>query len=205
MDGLLLDTERPMIALWVKVGQNMGYNVTPELIIRTLGIDGPGTRAIIMGELGKDFPYDKVREEVHNLAGIEEKNGIALRPGVIAMLDHLSLKKIPAIVATSTRRETAFRKLAQAGIRDRFTLLVGGDEITNGKPAPDIFLKAAERLGKDPSQCVGFEDSPAGLQALHAAGIRSVFVKDMAIPTGEVLATVWRQYSSLAEAVELFE
>ena len=86
----------------------------------------------------------------------------------------------------------------------RFSAFALGDEVVNGKPAPDIFLLAAKRLGKQPDSCVGFEDSPAGLWGLHCAGIRSVLVKDLLEPEPEILATVWRRCVDLAEAAKLF-
>jgi beta-phosphoglucomutase-like phosphatase (HAD superfamily) len=82
--------------------------------------------------------------------------------------------------------------------------MVFGDEVQRGKPAPDIFLLAAERLGKNPRRCVGFEDSPAGLQSLHSAGIPSVFVQDLVEPPPAIIATVWRRCGDLAEAAALF-
>jgi beta-phosphoglucomutase-like phosphatase (HAD superfamily) len=94
--------------------------------------------------------------------------------------------------------------LGKAGIVERFSAFAFGDEVANGKPAPDIYLLAASRLGAAPRACVGFEDSPAGLRSLAAAGIRSVFVKDVVEPPPEVLAGVWRQCGDLAEAVDLF-
>jgi HAD superfamily hydrolase (TIGR01509 family) len=204
MDGLMLDTERPMLPLWAKAGKSLGFDVPPDVIIRTLGIDSEGTRAIITREMGPGFPYDRAREEVRRLSRELFEQGIALRPGLAALLDHLASRKIPTAVATSTRRESAFRKLSQAGIRGRFEILVGGDEVSRGKPAPDIFLKAAERLGLEPASCAGFEDSPAGLRALHAAGMRSVFVKDLVEPPEEVLSSVWKRFGNLAEAAALF-
>jgi HAD superfamily hydrolase (TIGR01509 family) len=120
------------------------------------------------------------------------------------LLDHLAALGIPLAVGTSSRRNSALWKLQKAGIADRFTYIVGGDDVKNGKPAPDIFLKAAELLEVPCSSCVGFEDSAAGLMALAAAGIRSVFVKDIIEPPREVLATVWRRFENLAEAVTLF-
>jgi beta-phosphoglucomutase-like phosphatase (HAD superfamily) len=107
-------------------------------------------------------------------------------------------------VATSTARERALWKLDRAGIAGRFDAVVCGDEVSRGKPAPDIFLLAAERLGVRPSECAGFEDSPAGLRSLHAAGIRSIFIKDLVEPEATVLSTVWRRYESLAEAAGLW-
>ena len=120
------------------------------------------------------------------------------------MLDHLASLGIPLAVGTSSRRNSALWKLQKAGIADRFTYIVGGDEVKNGKPAPDIFLKAAELLDVPVSSCVGFEDSPAGLMALAAAGIASVFIKDVIEPPEEVLATVWRRFEDLALSIALF-
>jgi HAD superfamily hydrolase (TIGR01509 family) len=119
-------------------------------------------------------------------------------------LDCLGEKKIPFAVATSTDRKTALWKLERAGILDRFSLLVCGDEIARGKPAPDIFLAAARGLGAAPADCVGFEDSAPGLMGLQAAEIRSVFVKDLPEPPPDVLAGVWRRYGDLAQAREIF-
>jgi HAD superfamily hydrolase (TIGR01509 family) len=130
-----------------------------------------------------------------------EKDGVALRPGLLALREHLDSLGIPFVVATSSARTVALRKLEMARIGGRFPLLVCGDEVRRGKPAPDIFLRAAELLGKEPAECLGFEDSPAGLRALEAAGIRSVFIKDMVEPPPEALASVWLRLNSLDEAI----
>jgi beta-phosphoglucomutase-like phosphatase (HAD superfamily) len=96
-------------------------------------------------------------------------------------------------------------KLEKANIIDRFSVIVTVDDVKRGKPAPDLFLAAAEKLSKSPENCIGFEDSIAGLQSLAAAGVKSVFVKDIIQPPADVLKTVWRRYDNLAEATELFK
>jgi HAD superfamily hydrolase (TIGR01509 family) len=133
------------------------------------------------------------------------EEGVPKKTGLDVLHDRIAAAKLPMAVATSTRKATALEMLAKSGIIGRFTAIIGGDEVTNGKPAPDIFLQAAEKLGFPPSECIGFEDSVAGLRGLHAAGIRSVFVKDIVEPPQDVLDTVWRRYDDLSEAVELFE
>ncbi|MDR0322922.1 MAG: HAD-IA family hydrolase, partial [Treponema sp.] len=127
------------------------------------------------------------------------------KPGLDHLLGCLAAAKIPFALATSTRRETALYMLDRAGILDQFAAVTGGDEVANSKPSPDIFLLAAKKLGHSPSSCIGFEDSSAGLKGLHAAGIKSVFIKDILEPPQDVLAAVWRRYNNLAEAAELFE
>ncbi|MDR2101495.1 MAG: HAD family phosphatase [Treponema sp.] len=205
MDGLMLDTERPAVSLWIEAAQKSGWTVSRELVLATLGIDKAATRSLFMAEYGPDFPYETICGDLsRSIRDQAEKEGILHRPGLLTLLDYLAARGIPLGVATSTIRKTALWKLDKGGIRDRFTVLACGDEVSRGKPAPDIFLLAAERLGQNPSQCVGFEDSPAGLRALHAAGIRSVFIKDMVEPPREVLATVWRRCGDLAEAAALF-
>ena len=205
MDGLMLDTERPLIPLWQQAAKLYGRDIPLETVYRTIGINGASMRALFLQEYSPDFPYEDIQKEMTRLnVELFKKEGIAHKPGLITLLDHLACLGIPLAVATSTRRERALWKLNLAGISGRFEILACGDEIANGKPAPDIFLLAAERLGKPPSECVGFEDSPAGLQGLYAAGMRSVFVKDIIDPSPEIRATVWRSCADLGEAATLF-
>ena len=205
MDGLMLDTERITIPLWDEAGKKFGYRIPFDTVLNMVGISSQAARDVLFREYGDDFPYDKIRDEFKLLCKRAYENGIPHKKGLVFLLDHLTAAKIPFGVATSTRRESAMENLAKAGILERFAAITGGDEVTNGKPAPDIFLLAAKKLGALPSACAGFEDSPAGLRGLHAAGIRSVFIRDLIDPPREVLDTVWRICGDLFEAVELFE
>ena len=205
MDGLMLDTERPGIPAWIAAGKKYGIEFDENLPLSVIGQDRPTIKRIFMETLGEDIPYEEIKGEMKRI--VLEKvliEGIPHRPGLLSLLDHLRTIDIPLAVATSTDRVLAEARLTQAGIKDRFKVLVGGDEVKRGKPNPDIFLLAAEKLKKDPSVCVGFEDSPAGLRSLTAAGIRSVFIKDLVEPSPEILSTVWRRFDNLAEAVSLF-
>ena len=204
-DGLMLDTERPIAALWKVAGKTFGWNITDEVIYRTLGTTAEGTRAVYMNEFGPEFPIIDIVNELRRLEAEVFKGGIDHKAGLLPLLDFLRSIKMPIAVATSSGRASALRDLEKAGILDRFAAIACGDEAKNGKPAPDIFLLAAERLGVSPEACVGFEDSAAGLKGLHAAGIRSVFIKDMILPPDEILSTVWKRYENLEEAIELFK
>jgi HAD superfamily hydrolase (TIGR01509 family) len=201
----MLDTERPLVAAWQQAAAEMGRKLSGEVLAKTVGVDDAATRGIIVESYGQDFPYDAVREDMEwSYVEDVKKNGIPPRPGLLTLFEHLNDLGIPMAVATSSARNIALWKLEMAGISECFPLLVCGDEIRRGKPAPDIFLKAAKLLGRKPAECLGFEDSPAGLRALDAAGIRSVFIKDTVEPPPEVLALVWLRLNSLDEAVPLF-
>lgn len=205
MDGLMLDTERAAVRLWLEAARLHGWDLDEDVPLATVGLDEASTRASVMAACGPSFPYDAVRDELEALFTAEaDREGIAHRPGLSVLLDRLEDLGIPMAVATSTDREGAIWKLERAGILGRFSALACGNEVAAGKPAPDIFLLAARRLGIDPARCVGFEDSPAGLRGLSAAGIKSVFVKDLVEPPEEVLRTVWRRCGDLAEAARLF-
>jgi HAD superfamily hydrolase (TIGR01509 family) len=205
MDGLMLDTEGPVLPFWYTVMEKYGYSLSEEILYKTIGIPAVSTEKMLKEIYGADFPYDKITEELEQMVQDDiDKNGIPQKKGLLTLLDHLDKLGIPKAVATSTRREKALWKLQHSGIKDRFPIVVSVDDVKRGKPAPDLFLAAAEKLGKKPEHCVGFEDSTAGLQSLSAAGIKSVFVKDILEPPEEVLNTVWHQFSHLAEAVKLF-
>jgi HAD superfamily hydrolase (TIGR01509 family) len=204
MDGLMLDTEGPVVECWLEICREFGRSVSRDIVMRAIGINEPATRSLFLGEYGQAFPFNEIYREVNNLMKRRMDRGIRHRPGLSAFLDCLAERGIPFAVATSTDRETALWKLEKAGLRGRFPLMVCGDEVKNGKPAPDIFLAAAAQLGVNPADCAGFEDSGPGLLGLAAAGIRSVFIKDISEPSPEALAGVWRRCGDLAEAREIF-
>jgi HAD superfamily hydrolase (TIGR01509 family) len=205
MDGLMLDTERPSLWAWKKAGGEMGFPITDEIVFRTIGISEGAVRRVYLDAFGEDFPYREVRSKVKGLLEeAVEREGIPLRPGLLVLLDTFADMGVPLAVATSTDKARALWKLEKSELHRRFTAFAFGDEVERGKPAPDIFLLAAERLGKNARDCVGFEDSPPGLAGLHAAGIRSVFVKDLVEPPKETLEAVWYHARDLAEAAALF-
>ena len=204
MDGLLLDTERPVIDLWIKAGKKFGWDIKTETVYRTIGVDEASSQAVYREAFCPEFSYDKVRKELFRLIYEQFSDGVNLIPGALSLLDFLEKRKIPFNIDTSTDRPAAVLKLEKAGILNYFRLLTCGNDVKRGNPNPDIFLMAAKRLGFSPEDCIGFEDSTAGLIGLAAAGIRSVFIKDLLSPPNEVLATVWRQCNDLAEAAALF-
>jgi HAD superfamily hydrolase (TIGR01509 family) len=205
MDGLLLDTERPVKDLWLLAGRDRGWEISEEAVLRTTGVDEGSTRRVMMEEYGPDFPYGEIRAGLDRLIReTAERDGIPWRPGLPVILDKLERLGIPFALATSSARRTALWKLEKARLPpERFTVIVCGDEVEHGKPAPDIFLLAAGRLGTAPENCLGLEDSPAGLKALAAARIPSIFIKDMLEPPAEVLPAIWRRCKDLSEAAAL--
>jgi HAD superfamily hydrolase (TIGR01509 family) len=201
----MLDTERLEIAAFIRVCEEMSQPISEAMLCSTIGITDDAAEELYRAEYGRDYPYREIWNRTRQrITELGEKEGLPHRPGLLVLLDHLGRLGIPLAVATSANRERARWKLEKAGILDRFRFLACGDEVAASKPAPDVFLLALERLGKKAEDCVGFEDSPAGLRALAAAGIRSVFVKDQAEPSEEILATVWRRCADLAEAAGLF-
>jgi beta-phosphoglucomutase-like phosphatase (HAD superfamily) len=91
--------------------------------------------------------------------------------------------------------------IKRAGIDEYFEAFAFGNEVEHGKPAPDIFLHAASQLKVLPENCVVYEDSEAGLKAAHSAGMKSVFIKDLLLPSEAVLVNVWKSCTSLDDSI----
>ncbi|HHS89233.1 MAG TPA: HAD family hydrolase [Rhodobacteraceae bacterium] len=112
--------------------------------------------------------------------------GIPLKPGVTALLTHLANTGLPCAIATSTRTERAREHLEQAGIAQHFHSVTGGDQVARGKPAPDIYHKAAASLGLNAPDCIAFEDSDPAATAAIASGARTVQVPDINPPGSQM-------------------
>lgn len=187
MDGLMLDTERLAPMAWGDAKDAVGVDFDMSLLDSMIGRNYQDCRAIIVARHGAAFPTDELLHAWHvAYDAIVERDGIAIKHGLLGLLDWLEAERIPKAVATSTRRSRALPKLEHAGIAARFAAIVGGDEIARGKPAPDIFLLAAERLGMAPPSCLVLEDSEPGVRAALAAGMTPIMVPDLLAPSPEI-------------------
>lgn len=202
MDGLLFDTERLCCDAWRAVSSEAGWELEDSLFISCVGRNSRDTREIVMKALGEGFPYGEFDRKARVwMRDRMDEAGPPVKPGVREILGFLSGRKIPIALATSTGEASARWMIERAGLTDFFAAFAFGSEVQNGKPSPDIFLLAMNRLGVSmASSCVVFEDSPAGINAAHSAGMKPVFVPDMVQPGADVLSLVWKRIGRLDEA-----
>ena len=184
LDGLLIDTERLAIGAGQEVLAALGLPPPSGLFESLVGKDDATSARLVAAHFGPAFPLVEFGTRWNALFAEKLAGGIPLRPGAIELLDALHAIDLPRAVATSSRRESAHRKLALTGLSQRFATVVTVDCITNPKPAPDPYLQAAHRLGVSPARCIAFEDSDTGAAAAHAAGMIVVQVPDMLATDG---------------------
>lgn len=204
MDGLMLDSERVMVDCWSRAAQGMGLQVERRHWLRMVGHGDAACRAILHELMAKDTAAE-LAARCHALYETEMEAGLPLRPGVVELLDWLRLRGIACGVATSTHRPRAPRKLRTAGLLDYFAAVTCGNDVTRAKPAPDIYLLAAQRLSAAPVDCLVLEDSPAGVRAALAAGMHAVQVPDLVAPDEEVRALGHTIIASLHDVREMLE
>jgi HAD superfamily hydrolase (TIGR01509 family) len=203
MDGLILDTEPMSQAGWVRTFRERGLDFEPYKFHELIGLNLANARRKIVAWYGPDFPFDEIyARKLECVNEIIAAQGIPQKPGLtefLAAVDSLGLRKA---IATSTARERAVYKLRIAGLPDMFPIVAGGDEVAHGKPAPDLFLLAAERLGISPAECLAFDDSDPGVLSARAAGMRVVIIPDQKRPSAEAAAAAWRIIPGLMDAAQ---
>jgi HAD superfamily hydrolase (TIGR01509 family) len=205
MDGTLLDTETVALRAWVEAAAAAGVAFDEAVGHAVIGKNFADSSAHMRRHFhGTGYPVDAVLRGFHaSFDALTAREGVVVKEGARELLAALRDAGIPAAVATSTRRERARAKLAEAGLLASFETVVGGDDVARGKPAPDIYLAAAAALRADPLHCLAIEDSEPGFRAAHAAGMMTILVPDIATPSAELLALAPRIVRSLAEVREL--
>jgi len=205
MDGTLLSTEILCRRAWRQAALEIGKEMPDSLYGQLLGRPNKEAAAVLKELWGASFKSEDYTRRTEALyLGIIEREGIMLRDGILDLLMLFKERGIPLAVATSTRRKLAQRKLALCGLTSYFAAVVGGDEVTLGKPNPEIFLQAAEKLGVPPDDCIVFEDSDAGVLGAHAAGMKCVLVPDISSPREETVIAAWHVFNSHFSAISLF-
>lgn len=200
MDGTLVATELLYHRAWQHTAKTLGYTLADDVMHQTVGKRIMDCYALIQQALGADFPLARFQSAWwpiwQELAATE---GIVQKPGLSPLLTLLDTHAIPKAVATSSERAEAIYTLEKANLLAHFSTVVTGDQVTRGKPAPDIFLLTAEQLGVDPAQCIAIEDSAAGVQAATAAGMRTFMIPDLLPPQPATAALAYQVVDSLAD------
>ena len=179
MDGTLLDSERIGLKAWQYVIDKYSLPFDLSLPYRSIGLNYDSMKTLFLSELGEDYPFDKYWGYAKQyFAEYEEKNGIPVKQGFDELCTYLKANKV-----------------------GYFDGIIGGDEITRGKPDPEIFITAAEKTGFDKSECLIVEDSSNGLSAGIASGIRTVFIKDIVDVPSEITEKVFASCDDLSGVI----
>lgn len=198
MDGLIFDTETLYLKKWFVAAEMFGLTITEDAVIASMGANRKGQEEFFLNYFGKDFPFNDVISVISELIVRDvEENGLKIKPGFRELIDFLDKKGIKKALATSTGHLRTEKYMKIAGTEKTFDTIVCGDMIANGKPAPDIFLKAAENLGVAPEKCMVLEDSANGILAACNAGMIPVCIPDIKKPSPEIIGKCYRVLPSL--------
>jgi HAD superfamily hydrolase (TIGR01509 family) len=180
MDGLMLDTETPVQLCCQQAAATLGFSLDAEFYERALlGRAWPDADAALIAHFGPTFLLEDFKKRFQTVWDRHiATHGVAPKPGLHDFLTMLEQRDLKRAVATSTHEKEAEAHLRSAGIRDRFSVVVTGDQIERGKPAPDIYLEAARRLKVRADECVALEDSNAGVMSATSAGMTTLMIPD---------------------------
>ncbi|MEO3470327.1 HAD family phosphatase [Roseomonas sp. CAU 1739] len=179
MDGLLFDSEALYRDAARAAAAEAGRDLPDAVFASLVGGVWPDNRARLLAHFGEDFAVDAYQAEWMRHYAARAADGPALKPGVremLVLLDGLGLKRA---IATSSSHEAVQRNLAAHGLAGCFDAVVARGDYARGKPAPDPFLRAADRLGVAADGCLALEDSPHGVRSASAAGMVVVMVPDL--------------------------
>jgi beta-phosphoglucomutase family hydrolase len=176
-DGVIIDSSALHEKSWERLAAETGFALPPDHFKRGFGMKN----SFIIPKILK---WTEAPEEVHRLSLRKEElyrklvveHGIGPLPGVDALLDELKRHGIPCASGSSTERLNIDTILNVLGIGKYFSAIVSAEDVSHGKPDPEVFLSAARRIERDPAHCVVFEDALVGIEAAHRGGMKVVGV-----------------------------
>jgi HAD superfamily hydrolase (TIGR01509 family) len=204
MDGTMIESERSLLECWRQAAHELALPIEDGLWLSMVGLSDRVCRQMLHDRMHAR-QAEALTARLGELYTLRVEAGLPLRPGVVRILDWVASRRLPRAVVTSTHRWRTEQKLARCGLAHYFDTLVTGDEVRESKPAPEIYLLAAERLAVDPARCVVLEDSVPGVRAALAAGMAPIQVPDLVVPDAAARALGHRIVDSLDAALELIE
>lgn len=206
LDGTLIDTEKYYRIFWKRACSQMGVELSDEraLMLRSLG--RPFAPALLKEWFGDDFDYNKVRQIRRSLMEpYLNEVGIEIKRGAVELLTYLGDNNIIKAIATATPLDRTKECLIQTGIYDYFDEIVSATMVEKGKPNPDVYIYACEKLGFKPSECIAVEDSPNGVRSAKGAGCNVIMVPDQTPADDEMRELADVCLDSLSDIIDYME
>ncbi|MBE7014929.1 MAG: HAD family phosphatase [Ruminococcaceae bacterium] len=202
MDGTLLDTQRIYIPAWEYAGKIQGITGVGECIYHVAGMNEDGWSDYLLKKY-EQMDLDIFKEDMKEYI---VKNGkLKFKEGAIELINYLKENGVKIAVASGSSKEVIKNYFKLLSVTDLFDVIVGGDDVENGKPAPDIFIKAAQELGVSESCCFVFEDSKNGIKAGYDAGMKCIGVPDIVSFDDSAREMMFAEISKLSEGVEILK
>lgn len=200
MDGLMIDSERVTFECYQERLKDMNLTMDEEFYKTLLGKPIKGIYQRFYDVYGNDFPIENVIQDVHQLMAERfETEGVPVKKGLVELLHYLKDNNYKTIIATSSNRDRVDKILAQAKITEFFDDSICGDEVTKGKPNPEVFLKSCQKLGVNVDEAIVLEDSEAGIQASYDANIKVICIPDMKYPEKQYEEKTFKILKDLTE------
>lgn len=204
MDGVLVDSEQLWDEIREQLARERGGRWSDTAQADMMGMSSPEWSRYMHDVVGLAESPDEINAEVVRRLLARYEESLPLLPGAVEAVERMALA-FPLAIASSSNREIIDAVLARAGIARHFAATVSSEEVARGKPAPDVYLEAARRLGVDAAACAAVEDSRNGIRSAHAAGMRVVAIPNLHYPPpDEALAladAVLRSLDELSPAV----
>lgn len=204
MDGVILDTEKLYVRFWCEAANFYGY---PMQRHHALSIRSMARMFVIdklKGYFGEDFDYHAVHaKRIELMDKYIEENEIEAKQGAETLLSYLKQNGYKVALATATAPDRATAYLERLDLLKYFDEIVCASMVEKGKPEPDIYLYAAEKLGLEPHECIALEDSQNGIKSASSAGCKTVMVPDLDGPTDEIKPLLYAVADNLTDVIKL--
>ena len=202
MDGLMIDSERATYEEYCRKLEQLGYSFDEVTYRGCLGKNKKGICQVFFDKFGDDFPMVEVWDDVHNWLDERLVKEVPIKDGLLDLLKYLKENNYKTIVATSSARARVDVILKSAKIDQYFDDTICGDEVAHGKPHPEIFLTACQKLGVEPSEAVVLEDSESGILAAYDGNIDVICIPDMKYPEPDFASKATSIVDSLHDVID---
>jgi beta-phosphoglucomutase family hydrolase len=181
LDGLMVDSEPHSLASWEAMLKERGATLDQLTIDSILGLRIDATARTLIDKYQLPDTVQGLSDAKTEYQIAHLNSNVQPMPGLIELLDEIDRRGLKKAVASSGIRRYVEAVLRANGLLDRFSVIITGDQVAHGKPAPDVFLAAARALRVEPQHCLVLEDAPAGVQAAKAAGMMCIAVPDHSV------------------------
>ena len=200
LDGTIIDTEKYYHSYWPKAFEKFGYNMTDEQSLGMRYLGSPYVEEYVEKLFGKNVDLAGIKKYARSLVDESIRtNGLELKDGVVECLKFLKTKDVKIAIATATAIERTEKYVKEANIEEYFDDIISAKNVPHGKPAPDVYISACEKLNVNPKNTIAVEDSPNGVVSASRAGCNVVMVPDQSKPDEKLMSCLFGYIGSLKE------